>query len=572
MSKQTAEQPSHRELQARALRNRSVPEPPARRPARPPFPVSQRDASQSAVPAPAEAAPPGRRAALTPFRLVLLAVQLLLLAVTVFGILHFVREREASLMTVCYVIPGREDIRQRIPRGDTAVLLGPVDTEHSTFLAWLDGDGLEETRSEIPVYGSLTYTARMMPRLGTDTHVCYLELDDRGCVRPGETVTVRDFIGILGLLMDTDLRGSGQFTDVEKDDPCRDTAALLKDLGVCSGSRLHPDAPLTRGELIRMLCCFFPSGTGRFEFMDLEPEQEYYGNFCTAAERGWISSGRLVRAAPGAEVTRGELAHILNRVLSRSTGAAPALTRVGTILDVPVTHEYYADLAEASVPHRYRIRNGKEVWTSSEPFPLHEAGPVFSGVRLHWIGEDGSPVVNGSVGDLSFTHNGEITTGDPDLDLRLWEILDTLIDPDTMTREEMLRTVYDYVVHSFPYRNGHVLERGAEGWAAREANRMLDYGGGNCYCYAALFYELARFVGYDARIYSGIVRGEQRVFSTEDGTRVLSPENYTPHGWVEIAFDGVDYIFDPEYEYRNYGLQSMFKGDENLRGQYGYMK
>ena len=32
---------------------------------------------------------------------------------------------------------------------------------------------------------------------------------------------------------------------------------------------------------------------------------------------------------------------------------------------------------------------------------------------------------------------------------------------------------------------------------------MLEYGSGNCYCFAALFYELARFVGYDAKLYSG---------------------------------------------------------------------
>ncbi len=101
---------------------------------------------------------------------------------------------------------------------------------------------------------------------------------------------------------------------------------------------------------------------------------------------------------------------------------------------------------------------------------------------------------------------------------------------------------------------------------------MLRNGGSNCYGYAALFYELARFLGYDARIYSGIVLGEQRVFYTEEGTRVISPEAYTPHGWVEIAFDGVDYIFDPEYEYRSSGLQNMFMADEGIRLQYGYMK
>ena len=113
---------------------------------------------------------------------------------------------------------------------------------------------------------------------------------------------------------------------------------------------------------------------------------------------------------------------------------------------------------------------------------------------------------------------------------------------------------------------------GAEGWAVKEARRMLEYGSGNCYCFAALFYELARFVGYDAKLYSGRAYGEQYEYRTYDTDLVYAPIGYTPHGWVEIEFDGEPYIFDTEYEYRSYGLRDMFKGDEKVRGQYGYTK
>ena len=52
---------------------------------------------------------------------------------------------------------------------------------------------------------------------------------------------------------------------------------------------------------------------------------------------------------------------------------------------------------------------------------------------------------------------------------------------------------------------------------------------GNCYNYAATFWALARGLGYDARVYSGLISD-------------------APHGWVEITIDDVDYLFDPELE------------------------
>ena len=60
---------------------------------------------------------------------------------------------------------------------------------------------------------------------------------------------------------------------------------------------------------------------------------------------------------------------------------------------------------------------------------------------------------------------------------------------------------------------------------------MFETGRGNCYCYAAAFYYLARQLGYDVTIISG------RVGSDGD-----------PHGWVELEMDGVWRIFDPELE------------------------
>lgn len=58
---------------------------------------------------------------------------------------------------------------------------------------------------------------------------------------------------------------------------------------------------------------------------------------------------------------------------------------------------------------------------------------------------------------------------------------------------------------------------------------------GNCYCYAAAFYFLAKGLGYDAEYIEGQVG--------------MAAGGYGPHGWVIIHMDGASYICDPEAQY-----------------------
>ena len=480
------------------------------------------------------------------------------------------REVEAATFTVSYAVPGQEPETQRYLYGETALLREAPTVPGMTFLGWETENGLIETRTEFPVRSDLTLTARLLPAFETQEHIAYLPVQQEGILNPNGSVTVRDFVRILALLLKTDGSGSGRFLDVPESDPCFSAAASLKDLGILSGLRLHPDSVLTRGEFFRMLCAFYPSADSDAVFQDLDRDDPFYPAFCTAAANGWIPSGMLVQADTGAPVTRAALARIMNRVLQRDCERHLDGQRTGTALDVSPADLDYDALMEAAIPHSFRLEGDEEIWTDSTPFPIHEPGYMFSGVRLHYIQEDGSPLVNASLGGLRFNSNGEITSGDADLDRKLFEILASVIDPETMTREEMLRAVYDHVVHDYKYIYGNMYELGAQGWAVREAKRMLRNGGGNCYCFAALFYELARFVGYDAVLYSGRVNGEQYSFQDYDGNFVYSREGSTPHGWVEIEIDGEYRIFDTEFEFRSYGLQDMFNCPQTTRGQYGY--
>ena len=101
--------------------------------------------------------------------------------------------------------------------------------------------------------------------------------------------------------------------------------------------------------------------------------------------------------------------------------------------------------------------------------------------------------------------------------------------------------------------------------------KPLENSGGSSYGYAALFYELAYFVGYEPSLYSGIIYGKQTVFEAEDGSWIEAPKGYIPHAWVEITYDdGIAYIFDPSMESRVDRNRSFFKVYHPIRFQFGY--
>lgn len=567
-------------IRGKALRNRR--EPREKTPARP-IRVSEPGA-QSGSPAeimnpptaPEATAPQagakGRKAGDGSRRFRLLQAGLLGL-LAVLGLLFFLGRKNATL-TITYTVPGNPSLteKQAVLYGESVSLRPPVPVRGQTFICWEDSRGRAETRETFPVYFSRTLTARFLPAFETEEHIAYLDTGENGLLNPGGSVSMRDLVLAFYRLLNPEGAGSGRFQDVPEDDACFEAAAWLKDLGILSGKRLHPDEPVSNGEFIKLLCAFYPQDEGSFLFQDLDSEDPLYPCYCTAAANGWIMSGSLVQVRAEEPLKRGEFTRIMNRVLGRSNPRHLQPEQTGTMLDVVPSGEYYDDMVEAAIPHQYRMEGREEIWTGSSPLPVHEPGFFFSGVRLHCIAEDGSPVVGGAFGNLTFNLNGEITTGDVALDARLWEILEGTIDPENMTQEEMLRAVYDHVVQNYSYIYGRMYAFGAEGWAEKEAWRMLTDRGGNCYCYAALFYELARFVGYDAVLYSGRVSGEQYDFRDYDGEIVYAGEGSTPHAWVEIEIDGEVYLFDTEYEYRSYGLNKMFKRDDAVRLQFGYSR
>ena len=54
------------------------------------------------------------------------------------------------------------------------------------------------------------------------------------------------------------------------------------------------------------------------------------------------------------------------------------------------------------------------------------------------------------------------------------------------------------------------------------------------------------------------------------------PYHHCPHGWVEIEFDGVAYIYDTEYAYRYFKdhleYSGFYKMNQEERLRFGYLR
>ncbi len=150
--------------------------------------------------------------------------------------------------------------------------------------------------------------------------------------------------------------------------------------------------------------------------------------------------------------------------------------------------------------------------------------------------ENGLLFTNGTVDGLQFDSAGRYTSGNAQIDAAVRQLIFDATD-DTMTQEEKLRACYDAVYARVYYQpnNTHIPHGApAEDWTEDAMLRLLQRGRGNCYCYAAQMYYIARQLGYEnVRAVSGMDAPDWY---------------YIDHGWAEITIDGVPYILDPEME------------------------
>lgn len=404
--------------------------------------------------------------------------------------------------TVRFMVNGRTISMQLVKAGGSPSV-PEVNIEGYVFSHWEDEQG-NGVRPDMTVIGeNRVFSAVMNPEISVYTP--YLFVDEKGFANPGGLLTGQDLSRALKALAVVN-EALGQVSiDIEADQ-------------------------WTAGALQTVLNDCFREGAVQAALADL-------------AE---------------APVTRSDFARVMNKLLGRKETVK--ITQQQTLPpDVPL-QEDMENILKAVLNCEYDPEGSaihKEVLLGMRWQP----GFTNLGGWLYYADENGKLLVNGELGTLTFGADGRFTCGDEELDKIAAELIAGFIaeDPEA-DRETLLMKAFVHTRDSFNYVNRGILDTGATGWETEKAKQMFDKGSGNCYNYAAVFWALARQLGYDAVCCSG---------------KALS--NAGPHAWVQIEMDGKPYIFDPQLAWRettgertNWG-EDMFKIPERLWHQWRYI-
>ncbi|MBQ3256089.1 MAG: transglutaminase domain-containing protein [Oscillospiraceae bacterium] len=407
----------------------------------------------------------------------------------------------------------------------------PVDKPHYTFIGWEDENGELIWPEDLRPREDLHLTAKYMIALETEAHRAYMPLGAGGFAQPDIPLTRGEAAQMICNLYELPVKCAGHYAGKQENNDYYIAVGTLYTLKLIDRhERFSSDQAITRGELMELLTAFYPAKRSTVCFADLAEGDAYYNAFVQAASLDWIDWGSSIEAKADETITRGEAAALMNRILGRQPATNVTTRAAGKFPDMRPEHPHYGDLTEAMVSHTYVIRDGREKrknWEKPDPIA---PGRVFVDDWHYCVGEDGFLVSNEEAEGFLYDENGRFTTGMPELDALLLEITDEIITPN-MTAEERRRAAFDYTVNSFTYLRIEKYKRRTNDWGETAAYKMLTTKYGNCYSYAAVFYELTRVLGEDWTLVSGVVGG-----------------NSAPHGWVERTEGKQRYVCDTELE------------------------
>ena len=296
---------------------------------------------------------------------------------------------------------------------------------------------------------------------------------------------------------------------------------------------LHPDEPLTSaalGKALRALVApeaiaYLPSLSADGSEYTPETFRDVLLTLFPAAQVDAALAGN-----DSADViSRRSAAVVFNRLLGRTGDEIITLRRDAFLPpDVSDAMPDYRDLLEASVSHTEDPWG--EAWSECEVPGCYAPGFLALDGLLYYIQDNGAILTDGEQNGFTFGPDGVYTCGDTELDAYVVDILRGIARENPGAEPlDLLLEAYRYARDSFTYFRKAPLTYGETGWQTEYALDMLRTLRGNCYNYAAVFWALARGLGYDATAYSGSISQQ-------------------PHGWVEIPFDDEIFMFDPELE------------------------
>lgn len=396
-----------------------------------------------------------------------------------------VTEPTVAQYKVTFAMRGHILSEQMVPEGCTPAAVGH-EVEGLVFSGWQDAQGQPVDPFTQTVTGEVRYEALAYPDISN--HTPFLQIDEQGFLRPDDALTMDDLYFALHSLA---VSGAESYFP-----------------GLYTGQ-----AKVSLQELTKVLEHFFPADAVAAVFTE-DPTR-------TAFAQGMLAL--LNRSAEDIQLMDAETVLPLDLHAGRTDNAA---------------------LLESCIAHTPDETGNS--WADLELPTAYEPGFVNIDGWLYYVKEDGYFLKDDKVGALYFGEDGRYTSGDAQLDQMVTERLAKFFEENPeKTRFEILRVAYDHCVADYHYLRKEAYGKGAMGWEIEDAKKMFESTYGNCYGFAAIFWALARGLGYEAYVISGTCTGSDQ-----------------PHGWVIIEIDGADYFFDPEWHYayinENRPVKDMF--------------
>ena len=418
-------------------------------------------------------------------KITLIVLVCILTAFVLIGCQTQPQEPDVPTYKVTFVMKGHIVSEQMVEQGKCSEAVTP-DIAGLRFVSWIDPQGNAVDPTQIPVTQATRYEAVAYPDLSK--HAPFLFADESGFIWPDEALTADDLYNALYALA---VPGAESYFP-----------------GLYTGK-----AKVKAAELQEALAYFFPQEDVKQAFPEDPTKAAFAKGMLTLLDRSYEEK---------------------------------QTTEENTVYpgDIHSGREDAAILLESCIPHTPG-ENGTTWADVSLPTP-YEPGFVNIDGWLYYVQDNGYFLTDDKLGDLYFGADGRYTSGDAELDQYVADILKRFQEenPDK-TRFELLRVAYDHCVLDYKYLRKEAYLKGATGWEIEDAKEMFSTNYGNCYNFAAIFWALARGLGYEAYCISGNCTGSVQ-----------------PHGWVQISFDGEPYFFDPEWHYayinENRPVKDMF--------------
>ena len=331
----------------------------------------------------------------------------------------------------------------------------------------------------------------------------------------------------------------------------------------------YPEDDFTRSDAARTFYALLEDKpSGEVFLKDVTTKAKCYKAASALAEAGYMALDENERFYPDVAITREDFSSLLKHLflpskvesalsnvdfpLSRGEAAQIINNLAG--LESSSDSPYFADVAPD-----YQYYNAIEIAGYGGTEDRYAPGFINIDGYLYYVDENSFFLRNGSVGSLYFANNCRYTSGDEALDIFVAQTIDAQTR-SSQSKEEKLRTVYEYVRDNFLYLKRNLYEVGKTGWETSDALILFQTGKGNCYNFTGAFWALARGLGYDAKAYAGLV-GVGR----------------DPHSWTEIPWDdGNTYIFDVEtemsYRLMDDYITSMYKITYETGEKWSYVR